>query len=206
MIVDHSIYLRRMSNEEKQTRRGLQVFKENPFVQDAIENQKGGVRKIIGKTQDRMMVVSGSTGEVIAPAGFWQYQEVDKTQFVKLYINGVKAIADLSPAGTKVFALLYTEMQKNVGKDKVYLSFSAMDKDEAGMSQATFTRGMKELIEKNFVAPTVGVGWYFINPDYMWNGDRLAFVKEYRLKKQNTDADFRVELEKRGQLRIDIDE
>lgn len=206
MIVDHSIYLRRMSNEEKQTRRGLQVFKENPFVQEAIENQKGGVKRIIGKTQDRMMVVSGDTGEVIAPAGFWQYQEVDKTQFVKLYINGVKAIADLSPAGTKVFALLYTEMQKNVGKDKVYLSFSAMDKDEAGMSQATFTRGMKELIEKNFVAPTVGVGWYFINPDYMWNGDRLAFVKEYRLKKQNTDADFRVELEKRGQLRIDIDE
>jgi len=195
-----------MSNEEKQTRRGLQVFKENPFVQEAIENQKGGVKRIIGKTQDRMMVVSGDTGEVIAPAGFWQYQEVDKTQFVKLYINGVKAIADLSPAGTKVFALLYTEMQKNVGKDKVYLSFSAMDKDEAGMSQATFTRGMKELIEKNFVAPTVGVGWYFINPDYMWNGDRLAFVKEYRLKKQNTDADFRVELEKRGQLRIDIDE
>lgn len=206
MIVNHSIYLRRMSNEEKQTRRGLQVFKENPFVQEAIENQKGGVKRIIGKTQDRMMVVSGDTGEVIAPAGFWQYQEVDKTQFVKLYINGVKAIADLSPAGTKVFALLYTEMQKNVGKDKVYLSFSAMDKDEAGMSQATFTRGMKELIEKNFVAPTVGVGWYFINPDYMWNGDRLAFVKEYRLKKQNTDADFRVELEKRGQLRIDIDE
>lgn len=206
MIVDHSIYLRRMSNEEKQTRRGLQVFKENPFVQEAIENQKGGVKRIIGKTQDRMMVVSGDTGEVIAPAGFWQYQEVDKTQFVKLYINGVKAIADLSPAGTKVFALLYTEMQKNVGKDKVYLSFSAMDKDEAGMSQATFTRGMKELIEKNFVAPTLSVGWYFINPDYMWNGDRLAFVKEYRLKKQNTDADFRVELEKRGQLRIDIDE
>lgn len=194
-----------MSNEEQKTRRGLQVFKENPFVQDAIENQKGGVRRIIGKTQDRMMVVSGSTGEVIAPAGFWQYQEVDKTQFVKLYINGVKAITDLSPAGTKVFALLYAEMQKNIGKDKVYLSFCAMDKNEAGMSQATFTRGMKELIEKNFVAPTIGVGWYFINPDYMWNGDRLAFVKEYRLKKQTTDADFRLELEKRGQQRL-IDE
>jgi hypothetical protein len=22
-------------------------------------------------------------------------------------------------------------------------------------------------------------GWYWINPDFVWNGDRLAFVKEY---------------------------
>lgn len=191
-----------MSNEEPKTRRGLQLFKENPFVKEAIENQKGGVRRITGKTADRMMVVSGDTGEVIAPAGFWQYQEVDKTQFVKLYVNGVKAIADLSPAGTKVFALLYAEMQGAIGRDKVYLSYTAMEPAETGMSQATFTRGMKELIEKKFVAPTFGVGWYFINPDYMWNGDRLAFVKEYRLKKQNTDSSYREKLEELGQQRL----
>lgn len=48
------------------------------------------------------------------------------------------------------------------------------------MSEATFNRGMKELVEKGFVAATPSVGWYWINPDYLWNGDRLAFVKEYR--------------------------
>ena len=24
------------------------------------------------------------------------------------------------------------------------------------------------------------IGWYWVNPDFIWNGDRLAFVKEYR--------------------------
>ena len=36
-------------------------------------------------------MITSQSGEVVAPAGFWQTQEVDKTQFVKLYVNGVKA-------------------------------------------------------------------------------------------------------------------
>jgi hypothetical protein len=128
------------------------------------------------------MMVTSQSGEVIAPAGFWQTQEVDKTQFVKLYINGVRAFRDLSPAGTKVFEVLYLELQKTVGKDRVYLSFSNID-EHLKISQATFTRGMRELLDKKFLAPTLAVGWYWINPDYLWNGDRLAFVKEYRLKR-----------------------
>lgn len=127
-----------------------------------------------------MMVISETTGEVIAPAGFWQYEEVDKTQFVKLYINGVKAFKDLTSAGTKVFAVLYLEIQRNIGKDKVYMNYAGLNHDITPMSEATFNRGMKELVEKSFVAATPAVGWYWINPDYMWNGDRLAFVKEFR--------------------------
>ena len=30
-----------------------------------------------------------------------------------------------------------------------------------------------------FVAPTEAVAWYWLNPDFLWNGDRLAFVKTY---------------------------
>jgi hypothetical protein len=43
-------------------------------------------------------------------------------------------------------------------------------------------RGMRELIEKGFIAESVTQSKYFINPDYLWNGDRLGFVKEYRKK------------------------
>jgi hypothetical protein len=127
-----------------------------------------------------MMVVSESTGEILAPAGFWQYEEVDKTQFVKLYVNGVKAFKGLSNAGTKVFEVLYMEIQKNIGKDKVYMSYTQLDHDITPMSEATFNRGMKELVEKAFLAATPAISWYWLNPDFIWNGDRLAFVKEYR--------------------------
>jgi hypothetical protein len=48
------------------------------------------------------------------------------------------------------------------------------------MADATYYRGMKELLEKGFLAESTVQNKYFLNPDYMWNGDRLAFVKEYR--------------------------
>lgn len=164
----------------QKTRRGVALYEKNPFVGGAVANTKQGVKRISNKDGNRMMVVSESTGEVMAPAGFWQAQEVDKTQFVKLYVNGVKAFRDLTGAGTKVFELLYLEVQKQVGKDRAYLSFNAIEQDVTPMSEATYARGMRELIEKKFIAPSTLQGWFFINPDYMWNGDRLAFVKEYR--------------------------
>jgi hypothetical protein len=164
-----------MSNEK--TRRGLKIYENNPYI--AIIKSK--TKRITNKRGD-MMITSRETGEVINPiAGFWHAEEVDNTKFVKLYLAGIKGFAELSNAGIKVFSLLYEEMQRNINKDKVYLSFSNID-ENLKISQATFTRGMRELIEKKFLAPTKAIGWYWINPDYVWNGDRLAFVKEYYKK------------------------
>lgn len=32
------------------------------------------------------------------------------------------------------------------------------------------------------------VCWYWVNPNFIWNGDRLAFVKEYRKKATNQNS------------------
>lgn len=170
-----------MSNEKEtqKTRKGMALYKNNPFVVGGMVKSK--TKRITNKRGDMMIV--GDGGEVVAPiAGFWQAQEVDASKFVKLYINGVKAFKELSNAGTRVFEVLYIEVQKNIGQDKIYLGYSTLDEEIKNLSQATFTRGMRELIDKGFVAPTEAVSWYWLNPDYMWNGDRLAFVREYRKK------------------------
>lgn len=148
-------------------------------------------------------MITSQAGEVIAPAGFWQTQEVDKTKFVKLYVNGVKAFRELTSPGARVFEVLYLEVQGVIGKDRVYLSFAAIHQEVTPMSEATYTRGLRELVAKGFVAPSLLQGWYFINPDYMWNGDRLAFVKEYRIKRDEaSDVRYRDQLEVRGQQRL----
>jgi hypothetical protein len=175
--------LQENQNEQK-SKRGLVKYESNPFVIAAAINTKSGVKRISNKDGNRMMIVSENTGEIVAPAGFWQAQEVDKTQFVKLYINGVKAFRDLTGAGTKVFEILYLKVQENIGKDYLYLSFVEIDQQVVKISKATFMKGMKELILKGFLAESLAQNKYFLNPDYMWNGDRLAFVKEYR--KTNT--------------------
>lgn len=164
----------------KKSRRGAIQYESNPFVGGAVANTKQGVKRITNKSGDRMMMVSESTGEVVAPAGFHQVVDVDKTQFVKLYINGVKAFKELTGAGTKVFEVLYMQVQESIGKDVIYLSFSEIDQRITPMGEATFYRGMKELIDKGFIAESLTQNKYFLNPDYMWNGDRLAFVKEFR--------------------------
>jgi hypothetical protein len=166
------------------SKRGERYLK-NPFIGNAVANTKSGVRRIIDKSGTRMMVVAENTGEMIAPAGFWQTQEVDRTQFVKLYVNGVRAFRDLTGAGTKVFELLYLRVQESVGKDEIWLTFLNIDQTINPISKAVFYRGMKELLEKGFIAEGLSPGLYYLNPDYMWNGDRLAFVKEY-INKQPT--------------------
>jgi hypothetical protein len=127
-----------------------------------------------------MMLVSNE-GEIVSNvAGFWEAEEVDSTKFLKLFVNGVKALAELSNAGAKVFELLYIQMQNNIGKDQVYLSFTAVDGTTTTISRATYKRGMAELIDKKFIAAMPAQNLYWVNPDFIWNGDRLAFVKEYR--------------------------
>lgn len=177
--------------ELKKGKRGVVRYQKNPFVIDATNNTKSGVRRIIDKNGSKMMVVNEGTGEIIAPAGFWQAEEVDKTKFVKLYVNGVKAFKDLTSAGTRVFEILYIRVQESIGRDEIHLSFPSVDQDLTPISEATFYRGMKELLTKNFIAESTVPGVYFLNPDYMWNGDRLAFVREYRLRPLTTAKTLR---------------
>ena len=175
-----------MSQAEPKMRGSRPIYEVSPF----ILNVKVRTKKIINKTGD-MMLVSQETGEITAPiAGFWSGKAVDDEPFVKLFISGVKALKELTPAGTKAFALMYEAAQSAIGKDRVYISFNSVDQNKNKMSRATFTRGFSELVEKEFLAPCVDLNWYFINPAYIFNGDRLAFVQEYR-RKSKTDNQTR---------------
>ena len=168
------------------TRRGVVLHKLNPFMEGGGVVTKTKTKRVTNKRGD--MMVMGETGEIVAGvAGFWQAQEVDATQFVKLFVQGVKAFKDLTGAGTKVFEVLYLEMQKSMNQDRVFLSFQAVDQTTNLMSEATYTRGMRELVAKGFLAATQVQGWFWINPSYLWNGDRLAFVREYRKKGWKAD-------------------
>lgn len=160
----------------QQTRRGVALYEKNPFMMEVSVRTK----RITNKRGD-MMLVSPDTGEVQSKiAGFWEAEEVDATKFVKLFVQGVKALKELTGAGTKVFEVLYLRVQENIGQDQIYMAFSAVDQALTPMSNPTYDRGMREILEKGFIAATTSQGLYWLNPSYVWNGDRLAFVKEYR--------------------------
>lgn len=158
------------------TRRGVALYDTNPFMVDIVTK----TRRVTNKRGD-MMLLNNETGEIQSNiAGFWEAEEVDSTKFVKLFVQGVKALKELSGAGTKVFEVLYSRVQENIGKDQVFMAFSSVDQALTPMSNPTYDRGMREILEKGFIAATPTQGWYWLNPSFVWNGDRLAFVKEYR--------------------------
>lgn len=167
-----------MTEESKPvaTRRGVALYDKNPFMVEVDTK----TRRITNKRGD-MALVNRDTGEIQSNiAGFWESEEVDSTKFVKLFVQGVKALKELTGAGTKVFEVLYLRVQDNIGKDQIFMAYAAVDQVLTPMSAPTYDRGMRELITKGFIAATPVQGWYWLNPAFVWNGDRLAFVKEYR--------------------------
>lgn len=165
-------------NQDKEnptTRRGVPLHYTNPFILNVTTR----TRRVTNKRGD-MILINSDTGEIQSNiAGFWESEEVDSTKFVKLFIQGVKALKELTSAGTKVFEVLYLKVQEAIGQDRIFMAFSEIDQILTPMSHATYKRGLSELIEKGFIAATQSQGMYWLNPSYIWNGDRLAFVKEY---------------------------
>ena len=163
------------------TKRGFPVYRTNPSVPSTSglptrtrrSNVPGGKGAVI---------VDNSTGELkgLGGMGFWWEEEVDSTRFVKLFLDGIKQAAGLSKTGIQVFELVYKEMRLNPGSDEIKLNqYVARD---YGISDRTYQRGVRELLEKEFLFRSPSDGVFFVNIRFMFNGDRLAFVKSYHLK------------------------
>ncbi len=90
-----------------------------------------------------------NTGEHVGNGGFFQAMEVDKTQFVKLYVDGVSAIEGLSSSGKKVFKILYLAIRDNKDTDTILMSYDIVDQDIVKISRTTYFKGMKELLIRN---------------------------------------------------------
>jgi Firmicute plasmid replication protein (RepL) len=163
------------------TKRGVPVYKTNPSVPlaSALPTR---TRRIDVPGGRGSVIVDNSTGELkgIGGMGFWWEEEVDTTRFVKLFLEGIKQAAGLSKSGIQVFELVYHEMRANPGRDEIILNLH-LAKDR-GISDRTYQRGVRELLEKEFLYRSPSDGVFFVNIRFMFNGDRLAFVKSYHLK------------------------
>lgn len=166
-------------------KKSMPEYELNPSLPVVSQKARVGTRRITNKAGDKCMIVSES-GEILAPAGFHEIVEVDKTQFVKVYVDGVAAFNGLGKPGAKLFKLVYAYILKNPNTDTVYLYY----KDARSMARATFDRGVVELLAKEIIYKSTRPNMYFLNIDYMFNGDRLAMVKEYRMKATNGTTDF----------------
>lgn len=166
------------------SRRGFMRYKENPSLSQASGNSRAGTRRISNVKGDKMLIVSQEAMEIIAPTGFHETAEADRTQLVRLYIDEIGTFQGLTSTGIRVFEFIFLLVQQNPGIDELTLHYSVVEKHKFDMSPATFKRGMRELLEKGFIYESMTPNLYWLNIDYLFNGNRLAFIKEFRLKEK----------------------
>ncbi|MBS0448497.1 MAG: hypothetical protein JSR59_21455 [Proteobacteria bacterium] len=166
------------SNQAVDERYGVPVYQSNPSI-PADTEIKRSKRAQIG-TDMRGLVVDSGSGEILGHGGAiaYEWEEVDKERFVKLYLAGLKQAAGLSKAGLAVFEAVYTQVRERPGQDTVPL-----DSYSSSLHPVTYRRGLRELLEKEFLFRSPNPGLFFVNIRFMFNGDRLAFVKGYKLRK-----------------------
>jgi hypothetical protein len=124
---------------------------------------------------------------------YMEQEEVDPTRFVKLYLAGIRQLVGLSKTGLNVFEMVYALVQESHGSDEVQIS--SIVASEHGIEDRTYRRGLRELLEKELLYASRVDGVFFINVRYIFNGNRLHFVKSYykRNAKQQAKLDLGIE-------------
>ena len=171
-----------MDAQERTSRRGLERYRENPFW-DPTEVKVG---------KKHITVAGGhhvsDEGEAFRHSGVHIVTDVDKEEFVKLYTRNMRIFFDLKPTTQKVLQVVLDAVQKAPNADCIYMHWFNVEEyisvSGGTISKGSFHNAMKELLEKKFIAESVEPHRFWINPHLFFNGDRMTFVREYRLKNE----------------------
>ena len=161
----------------------------NPLMQpQQVTTKRRYVRS--GRSED---LINAATGEVHGVATIHQVEERDDAEFVKVFAAGVSASYELTKTAQRVFQVVLDQYQRTPMSrgfaDYVNLFWfdDGIDGRSVGMSEYTFKRGLRELVDKSFLAPKDSAS-FWTNPALFFKGDRVMFIKEYRRRKTIADA------------------
>lgn len=186
LTIPESIYSISPLSENK---KGRKIFKDNPFI--TASSFFIQVRKDVALVASGLSITDKKNDTVEAGL-IGKIQYIDTEQFVKLYTKNIAVLFDIAPSAQKALIAVFCAVQAEA-KDKahIFLTYQKARDYYAALgfqkipSRSTFFAGIKLLIELGFLAAHYwGEGWYWFNPNLIFNGDRVRFVTEYRLKRQ----------------------
>lgn len=170
----------------------LPEYRENPFLDKLVVTTRTKSVQVapIGKDQD--VYINERTGEV-AGTEVRTYRQVDDAEFVKIFTANIALTFDLKSAGIKAFnVLLFTVQKAGIERDVVALDEYTLEdflefNPDKKMSISTLERGIKELVQQNIIAKHVRAKQYFINPNFVFNGNRISFQTIIERKNQRAE-------------------
>ncbi len=157
----------------------------NPFLVGMDVTVGSSQVRISTLGKDDNIMINQSTGEVTG-THIVARKKIDKTKFVKTFADYISFTFDLTKAGNKALRVVMWAIKENaIGKDQVVLdkytheAFMSHHSDQEPplvLSKPTFGRGLGELEKAKIIAKAKRIGTYFINPNCIFNGDRVAFT------------------------------
>jgi len=180
-------------NIQTKSDKGLR-YSANPFfeAENVVINSKKR-RVIVGKNND--VLLNTDTGEY-KTTNVVSYKEVDETQFIKIFTQNITFMMGFNASGNKAFGFLLWAIQHySINKDLVQLDdITRIDFLKNNSNQVFSTRtmyqGLKQLEEAKIIAKAIKYGFYYINPHFIFNGDRIRFITEIKRKKQTDLENF----------------
>ena len=161
--------------------KNFQNNKENPFAKQTIVQMGNylATRQVAGKNDDERAVLQAydeNTGEMLGQTVFMRTKMVDTETFAKVYQAGFSAFADLKPSVMKVFQYIVSQLKPD--NDRFFL-FVEDIVEATGYSKMTVYRALGHLCSREIIARGRGETDYFINPMYVFNGNRVTFITNW---------------------------
>lgn len=174
----------------------LKSLKLSPLINPLMEPQQVQTKRRYVRSGLSEDLINQNTGEVHGVAAIHLVEERDDAEFVKVFASGVAASYDLTKTAQRVFQVVLDQYQRTP-MSKGYADYvnllwfdNGIEGRDVNMSSYTFNRGLKELLDKKFLAPKDGVS-FWTNPALFFKGNRVLFIKEYRRTVNKTEAEKR---------------
>lgn len=157
----------------------------SPQINPLIEPTTVTIKRRFVSTGRGQDLLDPTTGEIHGTSIIKVVEERDDAEFVKVFAEGVKASFGLTKTAARVFQVVLEAYQKEkmtggfADSVRLFWFGDGLDGESVGLSKSTFDRGLKELVEKQFLAHR-SQELFWVNPALFFKGDRVAFVKEYR--------------------------
>jgi hypothetical protein len=169
----------------KSLKNTLMKYEINPSISKIPLKAKA--KKVFTGNGEELYITNASTGEVTPATGgavFVKRELVDDSQFIKIYSEGIKQLAELNTSGYNLFQLVFKLMLENPNQDRLVLNYGELyQTGKYDKSQMSFIRGINELLAKEIIYQSLTPHLYFLNISLFYNGDRITTLKVYERKK-----------------------
>lgn len=158
----------------------FEMNKTNPFAKQAIVNIGEALVsrtvKTANKDESALLKAVDNNGQLLGNTVFIRTRVVDSETFAKVYKLGFQQFSDLKPSTLAVFQFI-VQCLKPDRDDFYFFVEDAMESTK--YSKMTIYRALGELCNKNIIARGRTEEQYYINPMYVFNGDRVTFAQTW---------------------------